>query len=240
MNENTTAIFENHMPYTVVSNELIRDTNLSLKARGLACYMCSMAEGWSFSYRRLASSTGEGESLVRAALNELINAGYLTRTKYKDEQGFFRCKYDLYPTPSLQNPSVENPCVENPRKENHRNIEEHNNRITNIKNTITPTKRKAKQFVPPTLEEVKAYIESKHYNVDANYFYEYFSAGNWIDSQGKPVKNWKQKIITWAKGNYGANTNTSVVRPNYQQVDMSQYENRPVEETNFLDELENL
>ena len=60
-------------------------------------------------------------------------------------------------------------------------------------------KDKNKKFVPPTLEEVKAYIQENGYNVDANYFFDYYSKGNWIDGQGKPVRNWKQKLITWAK-----------------------------------------
>ena len=56
-----------------------------------------------------------------------------------------------------------------------------------------------KRFTPPTLEEVKAYIEENGYKVDAEYFYKFYSAGNWIDSKGNPVRNWKQKLITWAK-----------------------------------------
>lgn len=54
-------------------------------------------------------------------------------------------------------------------------------------------------FVPPTLEEVKAYIEENGYKVDAEYFYKFYSSGDWIDSKGNPVNNWKQKLITWAK-----------------------------------------
>ncbi len=58
-------------------------------------------------------------------------------------------------------------------------------------------KRTAKQFVPPTLEEVKAYITESRYNVDAQKFMDYFETSGWIDSLGKPVLNWKQKVITW-------------------------------------------
>jgi len=61
-------------------------------------------------------------------------------------------------------------------------------------------KNKSKSvFVPPTLEEVKAYVAEKGYSVDAEYFYKYYSTGEWIDSKGNPVRNWKQKLITWAK-----------------------------------------
>ena len=58
-------------------------------------------------------------------------------------------------------------------------------------------RRKKKEFIPPTLEEVKAYAESRGNIVDPTEFFDYFEAGDWIDSQGKPVVCWKQKYVTW-------------------------------------------
>lgn len=76
----------------------------------------------------------------------------------------------------------------------------HNN--TNIykkENIIINNNIKEKRFKKPTLEEVQSYIEQKKLNVDATQFYEYFEVGNWKDSKGNQVKNWKQKILTWNK-----------------------------------------
>ena len=50
-------------------------------------------------------------------------------------------------------------------------------------------------FVPPKLDEVEAYCKERNNNVDAKRFFDYYSAGNWKDKAGKPVKNWKQKMI---------------------------------------------
>ena len=63
----------------------------------------------------------------------------------------------------------------------------------------TPPKPKSKSFTPPTLEDVKAYIAERNCAavVDAKKFFDYFEAGHWHDSEGKPVRNWKQKLITW-------------------------------------------
>jgi hypothetical protein len=63
----------------------------------------------------------------------------------------------------------------------------------------TPPKPKSKSFTPPTLEDVKAYIAERDCAavVDARKFFDYFEAGHWHDSEGKPVRNWKQKLITW-------------------------------------------
>lgn len=66
--------------------------------------------------------------------------------------------------------------------------------------TPTPTKEiKRGRFTPPTLEEVKAYCEERKSPVDPVRFFEYFQTGGWKDSKGNPVRNWKQKLITWEK-----------------------------------------
>lgn len=54
-------------------------------------------------------------------------------------------------------------------------------------------------FVPPTLEEVTAYCKERKSSVDPKRFYDFFNAGHWIDSRGSPVKNWKQKLISWER-----------------------------------------
>ena len=67
---------------------------------------------------------------------------------------------------------------------------------------ISDKPTKSKKFVPPTLEEVKAYCKERNNNVDAEKFYEYFRVSDWYDSKGQKVKSWKQKIITWERSGY--------------------------------------
>ena len=62
----------------------------------------------------------------------------------------------------------------------------------------SPAPKKGKKaFTPPTLEQVQEYCRERGNNVDAKKFFDYFEAANWVDSKGKPVLNWKQKVITW-------------------------------------------
>lgn len=58
-----------------------------------------------------------------------------------------------------------------------------------------------KGFTPPTLQEVEEFFIFKGYDKDlAKRFVDYYSAGDWKDQRGNPVKNWKQKAIsTWFK-----------------------------------------
>lgn len=53
------------------------------------------------------------------------------------------------------------------------------------------------KFIPPTLEEIKEYAKENKHQELAEDFYKYFTVGKWIDSNGKKVRNWKQKFITW-------------------------------------------
>lgn len=61
----------------------------------------------------------------------------------------------------------------------------------------TKRSRKKKEFIPPSLDEVEQYVEEKGMVIDAKYFFDFYAAGEWHDSSGKPVNNWKQKALTW-------------------------------------------
>lgn len=68
--------------------------------------------------------------------------------------------------------------------------------MMDIEELIAATPPK-KRFVAPSLADVNAYIAEKGLIVNGQVFLDYFTTGNWKDSEGKPVKNWKQKLITW-------------------------------------------
>ena len=80
--------------------------------------------------------------------------------------------------------------------------------VTNITDSVSVSvsdsvsdkdKKKRVRFTPPTLEEVEAYCKKRNSPVNPKDFFEYFDTGHWIDSKGDPVRNWKQKLITWEK-----------------------------------------
>lgn len=77
------------------------------------------------------------------------------------------------------------------------NVHELVKKTTPTKETITKeTKQKkgATKFIPPTLEEVQEYINSKGYDIDATPIFDGYDCNDWKDSQNKQIKNWKQKI----------------------------------------------
>lgn len=102
------------------------------------------------------------------------------------------------------------------------NSDDNDNEYDNVNDNDLNIKSKRKSFTPPTLEEIQNYVREKKLNVDTEYFYKYFSEGNWIDSLGKPVKNWKQKLITWDKRNKQAVPKPEEIpRQEFKEVDTS-------------------
>ena len=79
------------------------------------------------------------------------------------------------------------------------------NKIDNIEPRAA-TRKPSKIFTPPTLLEVGEYCRANGYTVNPETFIKFYSESDppWHDSNGKAVKNWKQKIIsTWSKNNKG-------------------------------------
>lgn len=62
------------------------------------------------------------------------------------------------------------------------------------KNTPTPPKN----FVVPSLEEIKEYCEARNNLVDFNRFYDFYQSKGWMIGKNK-MKDWKAAIRTWEK-----------------------------------------
>jgi hypothetical protein len=75
--------------FTVLSNDLLEDENLSFKARGLLAYLLSRPDGWHTDARQLAEHSTDGRTAVLSGLRELEEAGYLIRQQCRDEKGQF-------------------------------------------------------------------------------------------------------------------------------------------------------
>lgn len=61
-------------------------------------------------------------------------------------------------------------------------------------NQVKTSKPRIKKFIPPTLEEVVEWCKTSGHNLDGDKIFHYYNDADWMDSRGKQVKNWKQKI----------------------------------------------
>lgn len=57
---------------------------------------------------------------------------------------------------------------------------------------------KSKRFKKPTIEEIDAYCKEKGYDIDAEYFWNYYESIDWIRN-GTKISNWKNCVNTWVR-----------------------------------------
>ena len=135
------AVFrvERNTGYTVMSNHHLRNKELSLKAKGLLSQMLSLPEDWDYTLAGLSHINREKIDAIREAVKELEKAGYIVRSRERDEKGRLRgADYVIYEQPqprepeaatsgeqppildlpTLENPTLDNPTLEKPTLEN--------------------------------------------------------------------------------------------------------------------------
>ena len=78
---------EKNANYTVMSNEHLRNRDLSLKAKGLLSQMLSLPEEWDYSLEGLSRINREGVDAIRTGVRELEEHGYLERRRLRDGSG---------------------------------------------------------------------------------------------------------------------------------------------------------
>ena len=124
------AVFrvERNKGYTVMSNHHLRNKELSLKAKGLLSQMLSLPEDWDYTLAGLSFINREKIDAIREAVKELERAGYIVRSRERDEKGRLRgTDYVIFEQPqtlpvsdlpTLDNPTLEKPTQEKPTLEN--------------------------------------------------------------------------------------------------------------------------
>ena len=99
--------------YTVMSNHHLKDTSLSLKAKGLLSLMLSLPDDWNFNMRGLSSICKEGLEAIGSALKELEKAGYMVRNQLRGANGRITdTEYIIYERP--QEPAPADPDTAGP------------------------------------------------------------------------------------------------------------------------------
>ena len=125
-------IEKKHM-YTVTALFPLRDTRLTLKAKGLLTFILSLPDTWVYTIQGLAQVLKEGPDAIRTSLHELEANGYLVRKRMRDKQGRLGdTEYVIYEIPQvipedlrkwisqdwdlpkLENPMLDNPMLDNP------------------------------------------------------------------------------------------------------------------------------
>ncbi len=114
-------------PYLIMNKTVLGDKRLSLKAKGLCCYLLSKPDDWYINTNEIISNSTNGIESVWSAIRELVKFGYMHKHRFRSDNGAFHSyNYLVYERPSSpaleesiisphrQNPSVDNPSLVNP------------------------------------------------------------------------------------------------------------------------------
>lgn len=161
--------------FTQISNIVLVDPNLSIKAKGLYCYLMSKPEGWEFFTSNMEKELGLSFRQIRVLLKELTEYGLVVRHQVNKDGIFGGVIYEfISPTEIHKIPSTEK-CDDgktvsqiNTNTESNNNIL-YNNNITvaekNLtENGITVRAKKEKDFHAEVLTEMLEIHLSDVYN----------------------------------------------------------------------------
>lgn len=116
------AVFriEKTKDFTVMSNHHLRNTALSLKAKGLLSLMLSLPDGWDYTTKGLAKICKDGVDSICSTVSELEQQGYVIRERIRNSKGQLTdVQYTILeqpkpPLPEQEKPKQENPVLDNP------------------------------------------------------------------------------------------------------------------------------
>lgn len=128
--------------YSQISNSLLNDKTLSLKAKGLYSFMFSKPDDYNFTIRSLSKQLLEGQRAIMGTLQELRDKGWISYTKFPDGSG----EYYLNENPNLHNSNLDNPNCQNPNLHNSNLLKEQRINNTDIYNNTDNNKKDTIDF----------------------------------------------------------------------------------------------
>lgn len=117
-------------PFAQISKELLQNTCLSFRARGLMCYMLSFPNTWEAHPKHIAKENGIGRDQIYIILNELIEAGYCKFNQPKDSKSRYSCGWYEFSENPIFKKNIPHPEKAYPEKADHTNNVVYNNNDT--------------------------------------------------------------------------------------------------------------
>ena len=118
--------------YSIISNEILKRKDLSLKAKGLMSLILSLPDDWDLNVNGLVKIVKESKNTLYSILKELNGFGYVERNRITDSSGkVLKWELIVYENPHTKKPEPKNPDVEkctqiNTNKKINTNITKHN------------------------------------------------------------------------------------------------------------------
>ena len=161
--------------YSIISNEILKRKDLSLKSKGLLTLILSLPDKWELSVNGLVAIVKESKNTVYSILKELNGFGYVERKRITDNSGkVIKWELIVYEKPLTKKPDTKKPDVEKCTQV-----------ITNSKVITKLNKHNKESFAILVFESGILQKE------DSNSFIDY-----WTESNAKNKMRWQMEK-TW-------------------------------------------
>lgn len=107
--------------FTISANEVPRRNDLSARAKGIHSYLMTLPGDWKLYKEELYQHFTEGRDAINTAFKELEKAGYIKKTRLKENGRFAGWDYSVYETSTINGlsehgkPAHGKPYTENPQ-----------------------------------------------------------------------------------------------------------------------------
>ena len=134
--------------FVMVSKEILKDSRLKLRERGLLITLLSLKDDWDFSIRGLAAILPDGRDAIDKSFKKLIELGYVSIKPVRGENGTFAGNdVEIFEIPASA------PITENPD--------------TVIPYTVRPDAGKTSQYKNKKYRDIKEYKNKKRQCVNS-------------------------------------------------------------------------
>lgn len=83
------TLYKRKQPFTQIANKALRDPKITAKAKGILAYLLSHESGQKITTQYIIRAFKDGRDSIKSGIRELVEAGYVTRNKQRDENGRF-------------------------------------------------------------------------------------------------------------------------------------------------------
>ena len=195
--------------FTISANEVPRRADLSARAKGLHSYLMTLPADWKLYREELYTHFTEGRDAINTAFKELEKAGYIKKTRLKENGKFAGWDYSVYETSTINGlsehgkPGSGKPCTENPQLLSTDLILSTNKQSTDITapaKAVATSKKKSdlSEQELALYHEIKRWFESKPESMSLMYKDKQASGRT-----GKAIKTIVERCFTHSKQNGG-------------------------------------
>lgn len=211
-----TEFFKEDIPYDIYSRDVVQSIRNPV-ALGMYCYLMSKPANWVPCRAHLMEHFDIGRDRYQKAMDDLKALGVVYLVTIRNDKGQIIGKRLCVEAKSRVSHSSVQPADGSASGRLTRPIKDKEIPKDTESNKDTKSKRTPKKFEPPTLEDCISYAKEKNAVACPKDFFDYYSAGEWHDMHGNPVKSWKQKFLTYNKREQKFQVNGASKKPTYVQ-----------------------